>query len=195
MRKLIVLCSLLVAMQANAQIKIGGQSFDLSQLLSGKVLNVSKGFKPKFSIGNLNIGKLQTVAQLLAGKNNLQIDKYFRIFRTGKTVWHAGEIITTLASVYGVVRGLKANDIDATTQQLRNEKDKILGNMRTGVYTALGSALSGLVVKLLTKKASYKAVDMFNGVVKKKLSDILSVQPYQPNIPNYSGVGIAISLK
>jgi hypothetical protein len=44
------------------------------------------------------------------------------------------------------------------------------------LYSGLGSMTSGTLVKLLTKAASYKAVDLFGGLIKKKLVDILSFE-------------------
>jgi hypothetical protein len=43
---------------------------------------------------------------------------------------------------------------------------------------------------LLTKAAAYKAVDIFNGVVRKKIGDILSVKPAESSL----GVGLFVKL-
>ncbi len=53
------------------------------------------------------------------------------------------------------------------------------------LIAVVSTAATGLIVKFLTKAASYKAVDVFNGVVKNKIKEILSVAPAS----NTMGVG------
>ena len=58
------------------------------------------------------------------------------------------------------------------------------------LYPALTSIATGVITKIVTKKASYKAVDIFNGVARKTLKDILSVGPASSNY----GVGVYVQL-
>ena len=58
------------------------------------------------------------------------------------------------------------------------------------LYPALGSIATGVITKILTKKASYKAVDIFKGIARKKIQDIFSIQPASSNI----GVGLYVKL-
>lgn len=197
MKKVMICILFVMALQvANAQIKIGGQTIDLSSLLNGKLLEVKKGFAPKFNLGDLKIGKLSVLNKVLSSKNSADINKLFKTFRTGKTVWHIGQSLTGVASIYSAIKSIEANAKEETNQILIDQKANLKKQVTTGIIAAAGSAVVGLVIKLITKKASYKAVDMFNGVVKKKITDIFSVEPYSPkNISNYNGVGLAIRLK
>ncbi len=205
MKKMILAVCMLVTLQTMAQIKIGGKEFDLSSLLNGKILNVQKGFAPKFALGDVKLPKLKLLNQVLGSKHNLQIDKLFKTFRTGKTVWHVGEALTGLSSIYAAVKNIEANGKSEVDQAARDAKDKVKKQVTTGIISALGSAAIGVVIKIITKKASYKAVDMFNGVVKKKITDIFSVEPLAPQqqftnnytvgTSNRMSMGIAIKLK
>ena len=58
------------------------------------------------------------------------------------------------------------------------------------LYPAIGSIVTGVVTKILTKKASYKAVDIFNGIVRKKIQDIFSIQPASSTL----GIGVYVKL-
>lgn len=49
---------------------------------------------------------------------------------------------------------------------------------------------TGLIIKFLTKGASYKAVDIFNGIAVKKIKDIFSIGPAS----NIAGVGLYVKL-
>jgi DUF917 family protein len=205
MKKVLFAICMMLAIQSIAQIKIGGKEFDLSSLLNGKVLNVQKGFAPKFSLGDMKLPKLNVLSKVLGSKHNVQIDKLFRTFKTGKTVWNVSEILAGLSSVYATVKNIEANGKTTIDQAARDAKDKVKNQATTGLVSALGSAAVGVVIKLLTKKASYKAVDLFNGVAKKKITDIFSIEPlalqqqytnnYAVSSNNRMGMGIAIKLK
>jgi hypothetical protein len=54
----------------------------------------------------------------------------------------------------------------------------------------VSTVATGLIVKFLTKGAAYKAVDIFNGIVRKKIKDILSVAPASQTM----GVGLYVKL-
>ena len=82
------------------------------------------------------------------------------------------------AAVYSTVKGITDDQKfnDATVKGL--------------LYPALGSLATGIITKVLTKKASYKAVDIFNGIARKKIQDIFSIQPASSNI----GLGVYVKL-
>ena len=196
MKKIIIILAFFISLQTQAQIKIGGKLFDLSTLLNGKLLEVQKGFAPQFSLGNLKIPNLKALNSILSGKKSSQINKLYSTFRTGKTLWHAGQAAGGIAGIYAAVKTIAVNKQEETTAALIAEKDKLKRQVTTGLIATVGTVVTGLIVKLITKKASYKAVDIFNGVVKKKITDIFSVVPYTPNgISNYNGAGFAIRLK
>jgi len=84
----------------------------------------------------------------------------------------------TAVITYGTIKGL-------TDQQKFDE-----GDVKKLLYPALGSIAAGVITKILTKTASYKAVDIFNDIASKKIQDILSIQPASSNI----GVGLYVKL-
>lgn len=142
----------------------------------GKVLNVKKGYAPKFSLGNVAIPKIMKVGEIIGVKKNAQAIKLFNTFKTGRTVYKIAEYAGLAASAYSAVKALDKN-------ALKEEYQKPL-------TAALTTMATGLVVKLLTKGASYKAVDVFNGIAKKKLKDILSVAPASSTM----GMGLYVKL-
>jgi hypothetical protein len=70
------------------------------------------------------------------------------------------------------------------------EKSAKSGDYSGALYSGIGAAASGLIVKFLTKGASYKAVDIFNGIAAKKIKDIFSIAPAS----NTSGIGLYVKL-
>ena len=84
-----------------------------------------------------------------------------------------GTAVTTYSAIRGVVGTEKFDN--KTVRQL--------------LTPAITSILTGVVTKILTKKASYKAVDIFNGVVKKKVKDIFGIGAAS------QGVGMAVYVK
>jgi hypothetical protein len=165
------------------------ENLDLRQLL-GKVLTVKKGFSPDFYLGNQKIASVDALGKVLGMKKNNDINKLFRTFKTGRTVYKVASYTGAAITVYGAVRGLVNSNRDSVSN---SSKDAAL----TAVYSGLGSVATGVLVKLLTKGASYKAVDLFGGVIKKKLSDIFKVDIGMT--PQYNGTpglkaGIKIAL-
>lgn len=142
----------------------------------GKVLTVKKGFAPKFSLGNLEIPKITKVAEIFNVKGNAQANKLFKTFKTGRTVYRIAAIAGSAVSIYGTI---KAADKAARQEDY---KGALIGGLST-----IGA---GLITKFLTKAAAYKAVDVFNGVVRKKIGDILSVKPAESTL----GVGVFVKL-
>jgi hypothetical protein len=149
--------------------------FNLDDLV-GKVLTVKKGFAPKFSLGNQPITKVFKVGEILGLKNNTQITKYFNLFKTGRTIYKIASYAGTAISLYGAIKAF--------------DKTSVKKDYQGALLGGLSSIGTGLLSKFLTKGASYKAVDVFNGVVKRKLSDILGVAPATSTI----GVGVFVKL-
>ena len=183
---LIGLCCL-CSHQASAQKKITLEDFknlDIGSILGkSSLLKVKKGFSPKFSLGNNQINTVGILGEKLKGINILgdilgkkanvgRIMGYYRTYKTGLIVFKVLGAAGTVATIIGTVKGL-------TTDQ----NFKLL-------YPAVGSLAAGVLTKLLTKAASYKAVDVFNGVVRKTLKDILSIEPASSTL----GVGLYVKL-
>jgi hypothetical protein len=169
----ILMLSVLVISQANAQIDLS--NLNLNSIL-GKVLNVKKGFAPKFSLGNSPINKILKVAEIIGLKKNDKATKLFNTFKTGRSVYRVAQYAAGAVACYSAIKA-----IDKSTLKQDYQKPLI---------GALSTAASGLLVKFLTKGASYKAVDIFNGMVKKKLKDILSLAPASHTM----GMGIYVKL-
>jgi hypothetical protein len=160
--------------QANAQI-------DLNKLLNiddliGKVLNVKKGFAPQFSVGNIQLPKITKVAELFNVKGNTQATKLFNTFKTGRTIYRIAALAGTAISVYGTIKA-----VDKAARKEDYQKALVGGLSTIG---------AGLLTKLLTKAAAYKAVDVFNGVVTKKIKDIISIEPASSTL----GIGLYVKL-
>lgn len=139
-------------------------------------LNVKKGWAPKFSLGKKNIDKIFKVGELIGLKKNDQANKLFKTFRTGRTIYKVASYAGMAVAAYGAYRSF--------------DKAAAKKEYQSALASGLGTLASGVVVKMLTKGASYKAVDVFNGVVSKKLKDILSVRPASQTL----GVGLYVQL-
>ena len=163
MKKIIVFlfaASLCGAMKADAQI-FDLKNLDINSLL-GKVLQVKRGWAPQFFSGKSKIPKIDIVRRILNTKNNSDINKLFGTFKTGRLVYRITNYAGTAIALYGTIKKLSEN------------KDSLASNAKSLIYSGLGSMSVGTIVKLLTKAASYKAVDLFGGIIKKKLLDIIS---------------------
>jgi hypothetical protein len=172
-----------------AQIKLEDLPIDIDALLKRtKLLEVKKGFNPVFKIGDFQINKVGLLGEKLKGVKLLgeifqkkegveDIMKLYKTYRTGlvayKVLAAGGVALTT----YSAVRGLADNNFTS--------KD-----VRRLIYPALGSLATGVITKILTKAASYKAVDIFNGVARKTIKDILSVKPASETM----GLGVYVKL-
>ncbi len=158
---------------ANAQIDLG--HIDIRDII-GKVVHVDKGFSPKFSLGNTPIQKISKVAEILGLKKNDDINRLFNTFKTGRIIYKVAAYAGSAIAVYAIVRkldnSLKSKDYSGA------------------LYSGIGSVASGLIVKFLTKGASYKAVDIFNGIAIKKIKDIFSVAPANST----AGIGLYVKL-
>ena len=167
MRKLITIMMaalLFTATQSKAQIeipKIDIKNFNLDQLL-GNVLQVKRGWAPQFFSGKSKIPKLNIVSQLLGSKRNNEINKLFSTFKTGRLVYRITNYAGAAITIYCAIKKISEN------------KDSLAKDAKTLIISGLSSVSVGTIVKLLTKGASYKAVDLFGGVIKKKILDIIS---------------------
>lgn len=176
----LVLIALVVGKSSFAQIDIN-KILDPKKIINindiiGKALNVKKGFAPKFSLGNVEIPKIAKVAQIFNVKGNAQALKLFNTFKTGRTVYRVAAFAGSAIAVYGTIRSL-----DKAVKR-QDYQGALIGGLST-----IGA---GLITKFLTKAAAYKAVDIFNGVVRKKIGDILSVKPAETTL----GVGLYVKL-
>lgn len=185
---LLFIASFAFANTINAQIKIEDVIGKITDLLGKKeLLSVKKGFSPKFSLGKLSINKVGILGEQLKGINVLgtifnskgiqDVTKLYKTYKTGLVVYKvlagAGTVITTYSAIRGATADAKFDD--KTVKQL--------------LVPAITSILTGVITKILTKKASYKAVDIFNGVVKKKVKDIFGIGAAT------QGVGMAVYVK
>ncbi|MGI8583466.1 MAG: hypothetical protein ACR2KX_14810 [Chitinophagaceae bacterium] len=170
---IIFLSAIFVSKQSSAQIDL--ENLDLKDII-GRVMNVQRGFAPKFSLGNIRIPKIPKVAEILGLKRNDQVNKLFNTFRTGRTIFQITSYAGSAVALYGVIKA--AGDSASRA------------NYRGALIGGLSSALTGVVVKLLTKVAAYKAVDIFNGIAARKIRDIFSIQPAS----NTMGIGLYVKL-
>ena len=172
-----------------AQIKIGGIPIDLDKLLgNAKVLTVKKGFSPVFKLGDFQLNKVGLLGEQLKGievlgqvfnkKNIDQVTKLYKTYKTGLVVFKVLAAAGTVVAGYSTIRGLTADSKFSSA------------TVKATLIPGLTSLATGVITKILTKKASYKAVDIFNGVVKKTIKDIFSVAPASSNM----GVGVYVKL-
>ncbi|MEI6946789.1 hypothetical protein V9K67_06260 [Paraflavisolibacter sp. H34] len=184
---LVLFCSFISAGVQAQEIDLKAlEKLDLKQLF-GKKLTVKKGFSPDFYLGNVKIASIDAVEKILGFKKSPEINKLFRTFKTGRTVYRVASYTGAAITVYGAVRGAINNAKDSSSA---STKDAAL----TAVYAGLSSVATGVLVKMLTKGASYKAVDLFGGAVRKKLGDIFKVDIGLA--PQYNGTtGLKAGLK
>jgi hypothetical protein len=178
------------AMQSFGQVKLEDlKDFNIGDILSKtKLLKVKKGFSPVFSIGNYQVNTVGLLGEKLKGvsilgdildtKGIAKIMSMYKTYKTGLVVFKILSSAGTIVTVAGVVKGLSDSDKfnDATVKKM--------------LYPALAGVATGIITKILTKAASYKAVDIFNGVVRNKIKDILSVKAASTTM----GVGLYVKL-
>lgn len=184
---LILLCS--IGFAGYSQVKLGDIPFDLDKILNqSKILTVKKGFNPVFNIGKYQINKNGILGEKLKGveilgdifqkKGGDKILRLYKTYKTGLVVFKVLAATGTAVAAYSTVRGAVNTD---------GFSDK---NVKAMLYPAIASVATGVITKILTKKASYKAVDIFNGIAKKTIKDIFSVAPASST----AGVGIYVKL-
>ena len=155
--------------RSSAQIDL--DHLDINDII-GKVMHVQRGFAPKFSLGSTPVQKINKVAEILGLKRNEEINKLFNTFKTGRTIYKVAAYAGGAILVYGLYRKINNSIIN---------KD-----YNTALVSGIGTVSSGLLVKFLTKAASYKAVDIFNGIAVKKIKEIFSIGPAS----NTMGIGL-----
>ena len=165
--------ALCVSKKSSAQIDLN--NIDLRDII-GKVMHVQKGFAPKFALGNTPVQKINKVAEILGFKKNPDVNRLFNTFKTGRIIYKVAAYAGSAVVVYGLVRKL--------------EKSVATSDYSTALYSGIGAVGSGLIVKFLTKGASYKAVNIFNGMAVKKIKDIFSIAPAS----NTAGIGLYVKL-
>ncbi|WP_460555895.1 hypothetical protein [Ferruginibacter profundus] len=175
MKKVIISCFISCMIAASASAQIDFDNLKLDNIL-GKVLNVKRGFAPKFSLGKVSIPKIAKVAEIIGLKKSEQAIKLFNTFKTGRTVYKIASYAGGAIAAYSAIKAI--------------DKSALKEDYQKPLVGALSTLATGLVVKFLTKGASYKAVDVFNGVVKRKIKDILSVAPASSTI----GMGVYVKL-
>lgn len=174
---------------ASAQITLEDIPFDLKDILGkSKVLRVEKGFSPRFKLGNFQVNKVGILGEKLKGveilgdifdsKGIRQVNKLYKTYKTGLVVFKVLAAAGTAVATYSTVRGIVNED------KFNN------GTVKAMLFPALTSVATGVITKVITKKASYKAVDIFNGVVRNKIEDIFSVAPASSTL----GVGLYVKL-
>lgn len=167
-----------VSTNAKAQIdlnKIDLNNININQLI-GQVMKVKKGYAPQFFIGDIKIPKVDKVAEILNLKKNPEINRLFKTYKTGRTVYKIASYAGSAVAIYGVIKSI--------------DKAAVKNEYQTAFASALGTIGTGVIVKLLTKGASYKAVDIFNKVAVKSIKDIFKIGMASDTV----GVGLYVSL-
>ena len=185
---IIFVACIVVTNSTQAQIKIEDVLGMVNELLDKKeLLTVKKGFSPVFNLGKLQINKVGLLGEKLKGievlgnifgsKGIEDVTKLYKTYKTGLIVYKILAGVGTAVTTYSAIRGVVG------TEKFDNK------TVRQLLTPAITSILTGVVTKILTKKASYKAVDIFNGVVKKKVKDIFGIGAAS------QGVGMAVYVK
>ena len=101
-------------------------------------------------------------------------------------------IITIIIIVVNVIFSYKGFTNEQFFEGYKFNVDKIIisKDYKTALISGIGTISSGLIVKFLTKGASYKAVDLFNGIAIKKIKEIFSIAPASNNV----GIGLYVKL-
>jgi len=127
-------------------------------------------------LGRTPIQKISKVEEILGLKQNTEVNRLFRTFKTGRIIYKAAAYAGGAIAVYSLVR--------------KAENSVKSQDYNTALYTGISAIGTGLIIKFLTKGASYKAVDIFNGIAVKKIKDIFSIGPAS----NTAGVGLYLKL-
>jgi hypothetical protein len=197
MRKIILLTAFIFNMaKSDAQImetlkKIDFSKIDLSSLIH-KTLQVKQGWAPKFSFGNLGLANVEKVSKIINLKNIATAKKLFNTFKTGRTIYKAGAYIGLAVSTYSGIKNIVESNKEylAVNYAVKSEAIRKAQNLLTAGVVTIGA---GVLVKFLTKKAASKAADAFNGMIKRKITDILSLD--LPSASQYTKSGIAVKIK
>ena len=179
MKKITAICLVIFFTAGSLKAQIDLNNINLDKIL-GQVLKVQRGFAPKFSLGNQPIDKIFKVAEIIGVKRNDQATKLFNTFKTGRTIYKVASYVGLAVSTYAAIKAV--------------DKAAAKKDYQAALATGLSSIGSGLIVKFITKGASYKAVDIFNGIIKNKVKDkirdILSIGPASSTL----GMGVYVKL-
>ena len=175
MKKLLLVLFVLVIGLGESSAQIDLNNLNVNDILK-KVIKVEKGFSPDFYLGNVKIPKVEKVAEILSLKKNPEINKLFKTYRTGRTIYHITTYAGSAIALYGAIKSL--------------DKTAAKSEYQAAFASSISSVAAGVLVKLLTKGASYKAVDLFNNTVRNTIKDIFKIGAASNNI----GVGIYVSL-
>lgn len=170
---LIVYLFLFAGLRSSAQIDL--EDLNLEKIF-GLAMNVEKGFAPKFSLGNTPIQKIQKVAEILGLKKNDEVNRLFNTFKTGRTIYRIAAFGGSAIAAYGIIKAI--------------DKSAVQQDYKGALISGLSTIGTGLLIKFLTKGASYKAVDIFNGIIKKKIRNIFGIAPASTNL----GMGLYVKL-
>jgi hypothetical protein len=185
-KKIILMLTMVAGMAFSSRAQIDLSNINLDNIL-GKVLSVKKGWAPKFSLANVSIPKIAKVGEIINVKNIQTATKLFNTFRTGRTIYKIGAYAGSAVTTYSAIRNAVNNAKTQVDQQLKK-------GLKTTLIAGGATMATGLLVKFLTKAASYKAVDAFNGTVKRKLKDILSFDAPEASPYTQAGLALKISL-
>lgn len=177
MKKIMVIALLFIGslftQNTFAQIDLG--DIDLRDII-GKVMYVEKGFAPEFRLGRTPIAKISKVAEILGLKKSDEVNRLFKTFKTGRIVYKVAAYAGSAIVIYWLIKKIDNSVINQ--------------DYESALYSGIGAVGSGLIVKFLTKGASYKAIDIFNGIAANKIKDIFSVAPAS----NTVGIGLYVKL-
>ena len=177
MKKIMVIALLFIGslftQNTFAQIDLG--DIDLLDII-GKVMYVEKGFAPEFRLGRTPIAKISKVAEILGLKKSDEVNRLFKTFKTGRIVYKVAAYAGSAIVIYWLIKKIDNSVINQ--------------DYESALYSGIGAIGSGLIVKFLTKGASYKAIDIFNGIAANKIKDIFSVAPAS----NTVGIGLYVKL-
>ncbi len=187
---LLIFSAVFFATPAHAQVKLEDlKDLNIEDILGrSNLLTVRRGFSPVFNLGNFQVNRVGILGEKLKGIGILgdifqtkgigKVIGLYKTYKTGLVVYKILSAAGTVVGTIGAVKGFSAdNKFNNTT-------------VKTMLYPAIASLATGIITKLVTKAASYKAVDIFNGVVRNKIKDIFSIKPASSTL----GVGLYVKL-
>jgi uncharacterized ubiquitin-like protein YukD len=193
MKKIFIITASFFILQTGSAQIIDWDKLDLKSLL-GNVMNVKQGWAPKFKIGNLDVKKIAKVGEIINLKNIDKATKLFNTFKTGRTIYKAGAYAGLAASTYSTVKNLIESNKEAVTAEAKKLKSEAIQKAQKFMIVGGSTLLTGVLIKFLTKQAASKAADAFNGTVRKKIQDILSIDTPSPSPFTQGGVALKIKL-
>lgn len=147
-KQIVLLCmftTLLLSAKSYGQIDF--DNLNPSDIIT-RVIKVDKGFSPQFFLGNVKIPNVNKLGEILGMKKNSEINRLYKTFKTGRTVFQIASYAGAAVTAYGIAKKI--------------DKAAAASDAKTALVSGLSAIGTGVIVKLLTKGASYKAVDIFN---------------------------------